>query len=248
MKEEVYQSGKTIYINRPKANKLAYTEYNEELFNILKAYTWSVKGEYLYSNKLKKYLHRYVMEYYYGEEAIKVANEKGFVVDHIDNNGFNCRVSNLCFIPNALNKAKGLTFDKRRREMVDDLTLTFYKDFVSGQFQITITFNKEFVYIHEGKGVLVDRAYYLYDNDFELVLSDASKILQQVQKNYRFHETKLSHKKMIYVPSTYIELNEDEKKGSIIERNGNHYLLIDEKVRLGESPPKIELYNIENEE
>lgn len=87
------------------------------------------------------------MEFYYGEGAIKKADEKGFVVNHIDNNGFNCRVSNLCFIPNDLNKAKGLTFDKRRREMVDDLTLTFYKDFITGQFPITITFNKEFVYI-----------------------------------------------------------------------------------------------------
>ncbi|WP_077324629.1 HNH endonuclease [Virgibacillus siamensis] len=134
MKGEVYRSGESIYINKPKANKLAYTEYNEELFNILKSYTWTVKGEYLYSNKLKKYLHRYVMEFYYGKEAIDEANKKNFVVDHIDNNGFNCRVSNLCFIPNNLNKAKGLTFDKRRIEMKEDMTLTFYKDFSTGQF------------------------------------------------------------------------------------------------------------------
>lgn len=98
--------------------------------------------------------------------------------------------------------------------------------------------------IYEEKGVLVDRAYYLYDNDIELVLNDASKISQQVQKNYGFDETKLSHKKMIYVPSTYVELSEN---GSVIERNGNHYLIINEKVRFGESPPNIELYNVKSD-
>ncbi|GIN62506.1 hypothetical protein J27TS8_24990 [Robertmurraya siralis] len=241
--EEVYRSGDTIYINKPKANKLAYTEYNEELFKLLKSYTWSINGDYLRSGKLNKYLHRYVMEFYYGEESIKEADERGFVVDHIDNNGFNCRISNLCFIPNDLNKAKGLTFDKRRREMVDDLTLTFYKDFKTGQFQITISFNKEFVYVHEGKVIQVDRAYYLYENDFELVLNDASKILQQVQKNGEFDETKLSHQKMLYVPSTYIELKESEKEGSIIERNGKHYLILNDKVRLGKTPLNLDIFN-----
>lgn len=160
----------------------------------------------------------------------------------------NCRVSNLWFIPNDLNKAKGLTFDKRRKEMVDDLTLTFYKDFKTGQFQITITFNKEFVYVHQDKYIQIDRAYYLYENDFELVLNDASKILQQVQKNGEFDETKLSHKKMIYVPSTYIELDETEKETSVIERNGRQYLIVNEKVRLGETPPNIELYNVKSDE
>lgn len=47
----------TIYINKPNAKKLAYTEYNEELFNLLNSYTWSVNEDYLRSQKLNKYLH-----------------------------------------------------------------------------------------------------------------------------------------------------------------------------------------------
>lgn len=240
--EEVYRSWDTIYINKPKANKLAYTEYNEELFKLLKSYTWSINGDYLRSGKLNKYLHRYVMEFYYGEDAIKEADEKGFVVDHIDNNGFNCRVSNLWFIPNDLNKAKGLTFDKRRKEMVDDLTLTFYKDLKTGQFQITIAFNKEYVYQFVDKYIQVERAYYVYEDDFELVLNDAAKILQQVQKNCEFDETKLSYKKMLYVPSTYIKLKPEEEGSMVIERDGKHYLILNEHTRIGEIPPKLELY------
>lgn len=244
--EEVYRSGETIYINKKKANKLAYTEYNEDLFKLLSSYTWSINGDYLRSGKLNKYLHRYVMEFYYGEEAIKEANEKGFVVDHIDNNGFNCRVSNLCFIPEDLNKAKGLTFDKRRK-MVNDLTLTFYKDFKTGQFQITIAFNKEFVFVQGDRYIQVDKAYYLYENDFELVLNDAAKILQQVEKNGWFDEEKLSHTKMLYVPSTYIELDEGEKGNLVVERNGKQYLILNENVRLGEIPPNLELFNVDDE-
>ncbi|PJY99741.1 HNH endonuclease [Bacillus vallismortis] len=206
-------------------------------------YTWTVKGEYLYSNKMKKYLHRYVMEFYYGKEAIEEANKKNFVVDHIDNNSFNCRVSNLCFIPNNLNKAKGLTFDKRRIEMKDNLTLTFYKDFSTGQFQITIAFHKEFFYIVNEKAIQVDKAYFVYEDDFELVLNDAGKILQQVNKNGEFDENKLSCKNMLYYPSTYIKLKPEEKGCPVIERDGKQYLILNEHTRLGEIPPDKNLYD-----
>ncbi|WP_368532812.1 hypothetical protein [Cytobacillus horneckiae] len=43
-------------------------------------------------------------------------------------------------------------------------------------------------------------------------------------------------------------MKESEKEGSVIERNGKHYLIVNEKVRLGETPPNIELYNKKDEE
>lgn len=248
MKEEVYRSGDMIYISKLNANKLAYTEFHEELFSILKSYTWTVNGDYLYSNKLKKYLHRFVMEFYYGKEAIEEANKNNFVVDHIDNNGFNCRVSNLCFIPNDLNKAKGLTFDKRRNEMKNLIVLTFYKDFKSGEFQLTIAFNKEFVvYIDNNSPILVDKAYFLYEDDFELVLSDAAKILQQINKNAEFDVNKLSYKKVKFIPSTYIRLKPEEIGSPQIERDGKYYLVLNEQTRLGEIPPDKDLFNSDKE-
>ncbi|MDH5163934.1 hypothetical protein P5X88_23620 [Heyndrickxia oleronia] len=110
--------------------------------------------------------------------------------------------------------------------MVDDLTLTFYKDFKTGQFHITIAFNKEYINQFDDKYIQVDRAYYVYEDVFELVLNDAAKILQQVHKNGEYDETKLSNKKILYVPSTYVELKSEEEGSLVIKRDGKHYLIL----------------------
>ncbi|MBT2655293.1 hypothetical protein J7E81_08555 [Bacillus sp. ISL-18] len=119
----------------------------------------------------------------------------------------------------------------------------------SGQFQITIAFNKEYVYVDQQENYIqVDRAYFVYEDDYELVLNDAAKILQQLQKNGEFDENKLSCLRKVYVPSTYIELKPEEKGAAMIERNGKHYLLLNEHTRIREIPPKLDLYENENKD
>lgn len=66
--------------------------------------------------------------------------EKGFVIDHMDNDKHNCCIDNFCFLKNSYNKAKGLTFDQ---ENVDKryIALSIYKDWETELFQIAIFFN-----------------------------------------------------------------------------------------------------------
>jgi hypothetical protein len=71
--------------------KIGYTDDIEGLRQIVESSSWSNwKDKYIYSGKYKKYLHQVVMEFWHGTENFQKAKVMGFVVDHIDNNGFNC--------------------------------------------------------------------------------------------------------------------------------------------------------------
>lgn len=133
-------SGDKIYITRPEWNYMACAtvrdDYEEEIQNA----TWGLNNErYLYNQKLG-YLHAYIMKKWYGEEVCQSMKEQDFVIDHMDNNSTNCCIDNLCFLPNAYNKAKGLTFDQENEDK-RFIALTITKDFYTKLYQITIKFN-----------------------------------------------------------------------------------------------------------
>ena len=139
---KAYVEHERIYFKSDKVNSLGYTDYDEELWEIIKDVKWHVKlsgkkkeKEYIHSSKLG-YLHRVVMEYWYGRDTMKKANEQNFVVDHLNNNGLDCRMSNLCFIPKNRNTAKGLTYDSKRQDMISEIALNIFKDFQTKKFQI----------------------------------------------------------------------------------------------------------------
>ena len=130
----------TLEISRDKWCKIAFTSYREDYCKEITKYTWGEKNGYLHSGKLG-YLHRYIMGKWYGQDVLDEMTKAGFVVDHMDNNGFECRIENLYFLAKNENTAKGLTLDIQIEEMRPRIALSIYRDFSTGLFQITMFFN-----------------------------------------------------------------------------------------------------------
>lgn len=63
-----------------------------------------------------------------------------YVVDHMDGNGYNCCIDNLCFLLDNENKAKVYTVDKYSKEKTH-IALAMYRDFLTKHIQIAIVFN-----------------------------------------------------------------------------------------------------------
>lgn len=185
-------SGDKIYITRPEWNYMACAtvrdDYEEEIQNA----TWGLNNErYLYNQKLG-YLHAYIMKKWYGEEVCQSMKEQDFVIDHMDNNSTNCCIDNLCFLPNAYNKAKGLTFDQENEDK-RFIALTITKDFYTKLYQITIKFNYPATLVLDGfeKLAVVELAYLLYEGDYRRVIIEAQNILLEYKEAYTFSPEKL---------------------------------------------------------
>lgn len=164
-------------------------DYAEELMSV----TWSKKGEYLYSNKLKMYLHIYIMKKWYGEDVYDEMRKAGCVVDHMDNSGFNCKIENLAFLLSSENKAKGLTVDKISKTKTH-IALSMFSDFYTGLKQISISFNypaKAILSSLENPAV-IELVFLLYKSKYEMVINDARKILYDYFENYSFDIEKLN--------------------------------------------------------
>ena len=116
-----------------------------------------------------------------------------FVVDHMDNDGFNCCIDNLSFLLSNENKAKGLTLDIYSKEKTH-IALTMFNDFDTGLKQITIAFNypaKAIISSLERPAV-IHLAYLLYNAKYEIVINDARKILYDYYNIYSFDVEKLN--------------------------------------------------------
>ncbi|HSH24483.1 MAG TPA: hypothetical protein VLA13_02965 [Massilibacterium sp.] len=95
-----------ISINIKGTNKLAFVNYTEELLEIIKKARFRIPRsdkaaadyKYPYSNEYKKTLHQIVIDYYFGEEVRKKFYESNYIIEHLDNDGFNCDISNLFFL------------------------------------------------------------------------------------------------------------------------------------------------------
>lgn len=247
---KIDHDGERIYFYPEHETKLAYTDYEEKLWEKIQSTSWHVKRNknknkektYINSSKLGL-LHRVVMAHWYGEEALAQADKMKYVVDHMDNDGFNCYLENLCFIPKERNTAKGLTYDKKRAEAIDMLALNIFKDFETQLFQITIAFNKPTGYKINDQLVVITDTKLLYENDFERTLFDAEKILHEFTK-YGFVDTnKLNHIEMEYNEAIPVVLSPDEMNAPIIERDGKILLNLDSgHIRIDKIAPNKDLY------
>lgn len=88
-----------IHITREGWPLIGLTTYREDYYKELSSKTWSLtkpnsdtedKG-YL-SNGTLGLLHRYIAGKWYGEDVLKNMTEKGYVVDHMNNNHVDCRI------------------------------------------------------------------------------------------------------------------------------------------------------------
>ena len=181
-----------ITISHPDWNCLATATIRSDYEEELKSVTWSKNGNDLYSHRLGVYLHIYIMKKWYGEEVFEEMKADGYVVDHMDNNGFNCCLDNLSFLMNDENKAKGLTFDKYSKDKTH-IAITLCRDFNTKNFQITIVFNYPAIAKISSieSPAVIDLAYLLYDRNYPEVINDARTILYDYKRDLSFEPEKL---------------------------------------------------------
>lgn len=167
-----------IMIGHPDWEFVATASVKEEYLTEIQRVTWSQKGRYLYNESLGGYLHIYIMKKWYGDDVYEQMKNDGYVVDHMDNDGHNCCIDNLCFLMDNENKAKGLTVDQYSAEKTH-IALTLCKDFYTELTQITIVFNYPAVAKIStlDKPAVIEMAFLLYDKEYPEVINDAKKIL-----------------------------------------------------------------------
>ena len=218
---KVYREGDYINIVNPRWKKIAFTNYSKELFDKISAVSWSKDHDYLRSKEYRKSLHQIVMIHWYGEAKFNEAKKQKFVIDHHNNNGFDCRIENLTFVSSSINKAKGFTYDKDRVSKFKYVAVNFKKNFHSKKYEVRLTFNAPTKYCLPN-GNIVDLAALnlLYEDNFEQVLLDCQNILlSKPGENFRLN--KLSYIGLpTFEEAQKIILNEDEKDHPIIVRNG----------------------------
>ena len=162
-------------------------DYRDELMSV----TWGKNGKYFYNAKLG-YLHRYIMEKWYTKEVLDTMTTENFVVDHMDGDGFNCNINNLCFLSRNENVAKGNTLDIECKD-TEYIALKMFKDFYTDLIQITIFFNYPAKLILDGleRAAVAELAFLLYDDDYRIVINDARSIMLDYQSKYEFIPEKL---------------------------------------------------------
>lgn len=218
-KVEITHENNKIYLRfvNPEWQNLGFTDFTDELWEIINSAKWHIKEKYIYAGK--KSLHRVVMEYWYGKECCSEMIKKDFVIDHIDNNGFNCLYENLAFLSRSKNwHYKGNYYDKERIETIPIAAVNIMKKMGGDKFQITVGFNVPLV---NSQGQQFSKAFFVYDTkDYDLVLSDALTLIESAKKgeidfrNIRCDRYKLEPFYLVKIDGT------PPQSGSIINANG----------------------------
>lgn len=235
----------TIYFSDPEIQKLGYTNYTSELWDIISNTTWTVKKDnsgnpkYIRSSQLNKMLHQVVIDFYFTEEVRISAYNKNFIVEHLDNDGFNCRISNLYFLHKQTNTYKGWHFDKRSRESIPIVSIRMFHIIENKRFQITAAFNYPFTSHTTGKEIC--RVKLLYDTSYEIVFQDAETLLDyilgnmkfdipELRKILRYKDIRIEEYELIKQPEEYPTL----QGGSCIEIDGKMAIVqgFDHNMRL----------------
>lgn len=229
--------GEDIHILRKEWNKIAFTTYREDYYEELSSVTWTEKNGYLYNTKFGL-LHRYIMEKWYGKEMLEDMSKAGWIVDHMNNDGFDNRIFNLEFLTSRHNVAKGQTLDVESKEMQSHIALNLFKDFTTNCYQITIAFNDNVYWMDEKKQPrLINSLYLLYDCDYRQVIIDAEKILldYSLEKQCKLTGLKCVDYKCEFPPEIILtpqELEEIEHGRCFVEREGKQYLILSEHVKM----------------
>lgn len=220
-------NGNTISINREGWDSLALATYREDYYAELTKYTWSINKGYPTNATLGGGLHRYMMAKWYGKEILDDLTSKGYVVDHMNNNHMDCRISNLEFLKHNRNVAKGQYLDKESKQMEHRIALSLFKDFSTGCYQITIGCNDTIV-TKDAKGQehYINAIKLLYNCDYSLVILDAEAILTEYEEHNGFSLNGLRYcdKRIIEAPA--IILTEEEKTQPFVIRDGVTYLVL----------------------
>lgn len=232
-KNTFMQNGDILTISREGWDIRPVATFREDYIDEMKSVTWGVNNGYLYNRKLG-YLHRYIVQKWYGQEVLDAFTKADCVVDHMDGNKYNCQISNLAFLSSDENKAKGFTVDKQRHEMQWNLALNMFRDFDTGYYQITIFFNKMMYLVNSASGEYypVSALKLLYTTGYEIVINDARSILLSYRENGKFGLGKLSYAEYRIEKARLFRLEEKDKNRAVIEIDGEEYLIINEHTRM----------------
>lgn len=220
---------------------IGFTTYTEEIWDKLSKVNWYVdekkllegKKTYIYTGSnafgSRKDLHQIVMTLWYGKEKIEEAYEKNFIVEHHDNDAFNCCISNLSFASNDLNLTKAHSFDKNQPKLTPQVAVAFYKNFKTQKYQITILFMELYYLIIDEKKTALERLYLVYDDNFRVVYTDANRIVDELLESKRINFKLLSYKALYYIEAIGFISENGEKVSGIHymqDSNGNVVMVV----------------------
>lgn len=212
---------------------VAYISNYPGLLDEVRKYTWTyTMGEHPYLNcsTLRVSLHKFVLQFLYGKERLDEMLGKSNIIEHLDNNGLNCTYENLHVLSEDMNKAKAFSIDKKNAALEADsfpgipaLITDVYYSHKNKYFQLQVFFNKNTVF-NKATNKYVE-IFILHYNDFDNLFIDWLYCFECMKEGmfdvYKHHAVRVYAKD---VPQ--IELREDEKDATFIERDGKHYLII----------------------
>ena len=217
-----------IWIMREGWKQAALATYREDYYNEITTHSWSLNaGGYPCNTALGGTLHRYIISKWYGEEVLKEMTQKGYIVEHMNNNHMDCRISNLEFMKSNRNRAKGQYFDKESKELRNQIAVNIFKDFSTNNYQITIGCNANIKHLNEaGEEKNVNVIKLLYNCAYSIVVLDAEQILTQYDEQGQFDLRNMNCIDYKIIEAPDIILSEEEKDKVMIERDGHQYLVI----------------------
>ena len=215
--------------------RLGFTDYTPQLWQMLTAKKWRIKRakgkpKYIYSGSHS--LHHFVLDYYWGAGAAKAANDRGMIVEHLNNNGFDCTIQNLFILNKIKNTNKGFYFDPLVQKMIPIVALRLYHVLDNKTFQIVICFNKS--YVNPETGGRLRTIKLLYPYNYDIVLQDAETILeffedcetieiQELLRPLRFQKARTQED---HIPNDFLTQEvQAPLPGSIITHNGQVYIV-----------------------
>jgi hypothetical protein len=104
------------------------------------------------------------------------------------------------------------------------MAVNFYKDFKSGQYQITIGCNKPYYLVIQNKAVNVTAIYLLYIDDFFRTMTDATILINEMKKYGKFKLSGLSYERYQYEEAILVELEPGQEDAVFFEHEGKFAL------------------------
>jgi uncharacterized protein YbaR (Trm112 family) len=219
--------GDIISIMREGWEQMAFATYREDYYEELSTHTWTLSNGYPTNATLGGGLHRYMMAKWYGDDVLRDLTEKGYVVDHMNNDHMDCRISNLEFLKNNRNVAKGQYLDKEAKQMRYRLTVSLFKDFSTGCYQITIGCNDHIVAKDSvGQERHINTIKILCNCDYLLVVLDAEAILTEYEAAGKFSIANLHCCDKRIEEAIDMKLTDEEKNQAFVIRDGVPYMVI----------------------
>ena len=233
------------------------TNYREDIWEEFNSVNWYINlknldtqdKSYVYTGSgkfaKKKDLHVIVMIKWYGEETVIEAHQNGYIVEHFDNEEYNCMIQNLAFVSNDLNLAKAHLYDKERVKYKNIVAVNFFKDLETQRYQATFGFNREVKLQDKEKFFDVTALKLVYPDDYRQLFQDLTNAMHHIISNQTINLNLLSHEYKEINPSIYIISSSKEELPVMIQVDGKWLLVLSDKVILDTIAPDKKLYKKE---